>query len=68
MFSVSSPHQILNSPINDSISKQHYSFSKSDRFPPIKSYCAKSFYESPTIRPRRAGIGYGNKSDFTTIP
>ena len=37
LFSSSSPDKILNSPLNNSKAKFHYSFSKSPRFNKIKT-------------------------------
>jgi hypothetical protein len=57
--------------LNNSPSKQMYSFSKSERFPPIlssstSSISYKQFYNIPPIRDNRScSFGYGNKIDFS---
>ncbi|KRX06877.1 hypothetical protein PPERSA_11522 [Pseudocohnilembus persalinus] len=58
---------VFRSPLNNSKSKQQYSFPKSERFKdPIRSYCAKPYYELPTVRDKRqTSLGYGKKFDFT---
>ena len=51
--------------INTSSSKQMYSFGKENRF---RAYKARTdvFYNLPsTLEKRKAGFGYGTKSDFT---
>ncbi|KRX09777.1 hypothetical protein PPERSA_02649 [Pseudocohnilembus persalinus] len=64
---VSTPQQIHSSPLNQSKSKQLYSFPKSERFKYVgKSVCNQFCYDlPPVIDKRKAGIGYGNKYDFT---
>ncbi|EGR33167.1 hypothetical protein IMG5_060600 [Ichthyophthirius multifiliis] len=59
--------QIVNSPWNQSKSKQMYSFPKDDRFKNSNIfYTSKPFYDLPSTKTQRApGIGYGNKYDFT---
>ena len=64
------PLTICASPQNHSKAKQQYSFPKSDRFPErsFKSPCARAFYDIPNDRyksSRSAGLGKGNKYDFT---
>ena len=64
---VKSKMEISRLPINQSTSKQMYSFSKADRFPPLKTkgYC-DSFYNLPSVTMTRfASLGKGTKSDFT---
>ena len=64
---VKSKMEISRSPINQSTSKQMYSFSKADRFPPLKTkgYC-DIFYNLPSVTMTRfASLGKGTKSDFT---
>ena len=59
--------EITKSTINKSTSKFMYSFSRAQRFPPLKrsGYC-DSFYNLPSVTMKRyASIGIGNKSDFT---
>lgn len=57
--------QIHDFTINNSTSKQQYSFSKSERFPKIKP-TTDSLYSLPsTTATRKAGFGYGTRSDFT---
>ena len=54
--------------LNNSKTKQMYSFSKSPRFKPLKkSSSASSFFINfpNTFSKRKAFIGYGKKSDFT---
>jgi hypothetical protein len=65
--------KISKSILNNSPSKQMYSFSKSERFPPILSSSSstsslpqKQFYNIPPIRDKRScSFGYGNKIDFS---
>ena len=59
--------EITRSTINNSTSKFMYSFSRAERFPPIKrsGYC-DAFYNLPSMTmTRHASIGVGGKSDFT---
>ena len=54
--------------LNNSPSKQMYSFSKSERFPPLlkNSLSTNHFYNIPPIRDKRScSFGYGNKVDFS---
>lgn len=64
---VSTCFQICNSPLNNSGSKQLYSFSKAKRFPEMTSSKSEArFYDLPPIKEKRsAGVGYGTKYDFT---
>ena len=59
--------QIVNHVENASPTKFMYSFSRAERFPPLKrTGKSDTFYNLPSIRmTRTAGIGYGTKSDFT---
>lgn len=64
---VKSKIEISRSPINQSTSKQMYSFSRAPRFPPLKriGYC-DTFYSLPSVTMSRyTSLGKGNKSDFT---
>lgn len=62
------PQQIHDWTINNSQSKQMYSFGKEERFPKMKRN-TDSFYTLPSTKMNRtAGIGYGTKSDFTKKP
>ena len=64
---VKSKLEISRSPINQSTSKQMFSFAKAPRFPPLKTkgYC-DTFYTLPSVAMTRyASFGKGNKSDFT---
>ncbi|KAL4511959.1 hypothetical protein ABPG72_012804 [Tetrahymena utriculariae] len=64
-FSVTTPVQILNSPVNNSPSKFQFSFSKSPRFLSPKKP-TDSFYDLPSQKSnRRAGFGVGSRPDFT---
>ncbi|EAR85445.1 sperm-tail PG-rich repeat protein (macronuclear) [Tetrahymena thermophila SB210] len=64
---VSSGFQICNSPLNNSKSKQMYSFPKETRFKNnANSQSANVFYDLPSMRMTRStAIGYGSKYDFT---
>ena len=59
--------QIVNHVENASPTKFMYSFSRAERFPPLKrTGKSDTFYNLPSMRmTRTAGIGYGTKSDFT---
>jgi len=59
--------QIVNHVENASPTKFMYSFSRAERFPPIKrTGKSDTFYSLPSMRMNRtAGFGYGHKSDFT---
>jgi len=59
--------QIVNHVENASPTKFMYSFSRAERFPPIKrTGKSDTFYTLPSMRMNRtAGFGYGHKSDFT---
>jgi hypothetical protein len=66
----SSPFEICSSPLNLSKAKHLYSFSKSERFSKrdFESPCKVAFYDIPNRlykSHREAGLGYGNKYDFT---
>ena len=54
------------SPLNNSISKQLYSFSKATRFSPAKESLCKGSYEikKGAIGNRTTSFGYGNKLSF----
>ena len=72
MFSTTTPAQINNHPVNNSTSKNHWSFGKDSRFKdPNPRYfilylsCKKSSYDTKaTLSNRRASIGYGNRSTY----
>lgn len=54
------------SSIDNSPSKQCYSFSRAPRFPKISSYGAMNFYNIPQVTSKRApSFGYGFRYDFT---
>ena len=59
--------QIVNHVENASPTKFMYSFSKAERFPPLKrTGKSDTFYTLPSVRMNRtAGFGFGNKYDFT---
>ena len=59
--------QIVNHVENSSPTKFMYSFSRAERFPPIKrTGKSDSFYTLPSMKMNRsAGFGYWHKSDFT---
>ena len=59
--------QIVNHVENASPTKFMYSFSRAERFPPLKrSGKSDKFYTLPSTRMNRtAGFGYGKKYDFT---
>lgn len=60
--------QITDFQINHSSAKQMYSFSKAERFPPVKrSGCDRFFLLPPIKHSRCAGFGFGNKYDFTKV-
>lgn len=64
---VSTPNQICNHQLNHSKSKSLYSFPKSERFTSTKRPLCDNFYELPDSKnKRKAGFGYGTKSDFTS--
>jgi hypothetical protein len=53
------------SSIDNSPSKQKYSFSKAERFPKISAYGAMSFYNIPSMRNGRStSFGYGSRYNF----
>jgi hypothetical protein len=54
------------SQINFSTAKQTFSFSKSERFPQIKPYCTKHFYEAKEGISNNKGtyIGFGSRVTF----
>lgn len=59
--------QVCNAPLNNSVSKQMYSFPKAKRFDEKvnKSLCDK-LYDLPDIKDKRStSIGYGQKTDVT---
>lgn len=59
--------QITDYQINHSSAKQMYSFSRAERFPPMKRIgYSDNFYILPPLKhPRGASFGYGKKYDFT---
>ncbi|CAD8188050.1 unnamed protein product [Paramecium pentaurelia] len=69
-ITVSTCQQICQSPLNLSPSKNLWTFSKSERFGKLANptFCQQAFYNLPTmIEKRSAGIGKGNKIDFTKV-
>lgn len=53
------------SSIDNSPSKQKYSFPKAERFPKISIYGAMSFYNLPSVRTKRSTtLGYGSRYNF----
>jgi alcohol dehydrogenase YqhD (iron-dependent ADH family) len=49
------------SSIDNSPTKQKYTFSKAERFPKISIYGAMSFYNLPSVKNERAtSFGYGS--------
>ena len=53
------------SSIDNSPTKQKYSFSKAERFPKISIYGAMSFYNLPSVKNSRAtSFGYGDRYNF----
>lgn len=67
---ISTPQQIHDLPMNTSVSKHLYSFSKSERFPErsYRANCSEAFYEIPQLiyrNKRSCSMGKGSKSDFT---
>ena len=53
------------SSIDNSPTKQKYSFSKAERFPKISVYGAMSFYNLPSVKNERAtSFGYGSRYNF----
>ena len=53
------------SSIDNSPSKQKYSFPKAERFPKISIYGAMSFYNLPSVKNERAtSFGYGSRYNF----
>lgn len=64
---VMSGEEIRNSPLNNSISKQRWTFSRAERFPKIKSGGdSYTIYNLPSMKTTRyTTMGRGNKSDFT---
>lgn len=59
--------QIVNHVENTSPTKFMYSFSRAERFPPLKrTGKSDTFYTLPSVRMNRtAGFGFGKRSDFT---
>ena len=60
--------EISRSPINDSVSKQMYSFPKAERFPKLSKNNGRTdqYYSLPNIHSiRYTTLGYGQRSDFT---
>ena len=54
------------SSIDNSPSKQKYSFPKAERFPKISVYGAMSFYNLPSVKNMRAtSFGYGSRYNFS---
>ncbi len=66
---ISNPIQIRNHQLNDSKTKQLFSFGKARRFPNInhESACKKLCYDSKPFyhNTRSCSLGYGRKYDFT---
>ncbi len=57
---------ISGSILNNSTSKQMYSFSKAERFPKIKRNSSVGYYDIPSMFSKRfTTLGYGKRSDFT---
>ena len=53
------------SSIDNSPTKQKYTFSKAERFPKISIYGAMSFYNLPSVKNERAtSFGYGSRYNF----
>ena len=53
------------SSIDNSTSKQKYSFPKAERFPKISIYGAMSFYNLPSVKNKRStSFGYGSRYNF----
>ena len=62
------PKQIHDFTINNSTSKEQYTFGKSERFPRIR-LTSDVFYNIPETKMNRtSGFGYGTRSDFTKKP
>ena len=62
------PKQIRDFTINNSTSKEQWSFGKGTRFPRIRA-STDVFYNIPETKMNRtAGFGYGTRSDFTKKP
>jgi predicted transcriptional regulator len=66
-ITVSNCVSICNSPLNNSMSKNLFSFPKQERFKEHKKILNEKIqYELPNVRmTRTCGFGYGNKLDFT---
>ncbi len=63
---VTTPEQICKSQLNSSKSKYLYSFPKSNRFNAyIKPLCDNIYNIPDKFSKRKAGFGYGDKTDFT---
>lgn len=66
IFSIVTPQEILNNPLNTSVSKYQYSFAKEHRFNVNKGYCLNAFYNLGSVKGKRcAGFGYGGRPDWT---
>jgi hypothetical protein len=68
-ITVSSGNEICKHPLNNSVSKQQFSFPKQARFADYapKQWCSQSFYDLPSTKNvRTTSLGYGNKYDFTS--
>jgi len=64
-ITISNPHQIANSPLNLSKTKQLYTFAKTKRFTGKDTVLCKVFYDLPNTREKRAtSFGYGSKTDI----
>ena len=67
-ITIKSGEAISRSPVNDSISKQMYSFPKAKRFPdpPKNSGKTDQYYSVPDgLSKRYTNMGYGHRVDFT---
>lgn len=65
-LSITPSDNIRNHPVNNSTSKEIHAFSKSKRFLSPNPECPNAFYSFDSqLSNRKAGLGYGNKSDFT---
>lgn len=64
---VSTPEQIHNHPVNNSVSKNRWSIPKAKRFQGLTpSAVTDSIYELPSTRTSRTTtLGHGSKYDFT---
>jgi hypothetical protein len=65
-FSITPSDAVRKHPTNTSTSKEIHIFSKSKRFIPPNPECPTAFYAYDSqLSDRKAGFGYGTKSDFT---